>query len=112
MLFQDGHGRRLGVTHTRLVHMADPYLAAQQSTFHAYGWRGTIEIQSVLDGDVTNAGVARYQALDGRHLTGHRAGAGADGIAWLSCETTSFRIRIGIAVRTSSRQRWFRMEPG
>lgn len=74
MLYQDGHGRRLGVTHTRLVHMADPYLAAQQSTFRAYGWRGTIEIQSVLDGDVTNAGVARYQALDGRHLTGHRAG--------------------------------------
>ncbi|WP_328965004.1 glycoside hydrolase family 65 protein [Streptomyces virginiae] len=103
MLFQDGHGRRLGVTHTRLVHMADPYLAAQQSTFRASGWRGTIEIQSVLDGDVTNAGVARYRALNGRHLTGHRAGVGADGIAWLSCETTSLRTRIGIAVRTSSR---------
>ncbi|MFJ2597088.1 glycoside hydrolase family 65 protein [Streptomyces erythrochromogenes] len=103
MLFQDGHGRRLGVTHTRLVHMADPHLAAQQSTFRASGWRGTIEIQSVLDGDVTNAGVARYRALNGRHLTGHRTGAGADGIAWLSCETTAFRTRIGIAVRTSSR---------
>lgn len=95
MLFQDGHGRRLGVTHTRLVHMADPHFAAQQSTFRAFGWRGTVEIQSVLDGDVTNAGVARYRALDGHHLTSHRAGVGADGIARLSCETTSSRIRIG-----------------
>lgn len=56
MLFQDGHGRRLGVTHTRLVHMGDPYLAAQRTTFRAYGWSGTIEAQAVLDGDVTNAG--------------------------------------------------------
>ncbi|WP_327733525.1 hypothetical protein OG749_06210 [Streptomyces nojiriensis] len=103
MPFQDGHGRRLGVTHTRLVHTADPHFAAQQSTFRAAGWRGTIEIQSVLDGDVTNAGVARYRPLDGHHLTGHRAGVGADGIARLSCETTSSRIRIGIAARTSSR---------
>ncbi|MFE9634054.1 glycoside hydrolase family 65 protein [Streptomyces sp. NPDC006463] len=103
MLYQDADGRRLGVTHTRFVDMADPYLAAQQSTFRAYGWRGTVEIRSVLDGDVTNAGVERYRDLNGRHLTGHRAGVGADGIARLSCETTSSRIRIGIAVRTSSR---------
>ncbi|MFF1650432.1 glycoside hydrolase family 65 protein [Streptomyces sp. NPDC058240] len=103
LFFQDGHGRRLGVTHTRLVHMGDPYLAAQRTTFHGYGWSGAVEVESVLDGDVTNAGVERYRGLDGRHLTGHRAGAEADGVAWLSCRTRSSRIRIAVAVRTTSR---------
>ncbi|WP_406346758.1 glycoside hydrolase family 65 protein [Streptomyces sp. NBC_00648] len=103
MLFQDGHGRRLGVTHTRLVHMGDPHLAAQRTTFRAYGWSGVVEAETVLDGDVANAGVERYRDLDGRHLTGHRTGAGADGVAWLSCRTRTSRTGIGIAVRTSSR---------
>ncbi len=59
MLFHDAEGRRLGVIHTRLVHMGDPHLAAQNTLFRAYGWSGRIEIESVLDGDVTNAGVDR-----------------------------------------------------
>lgn len=62
-----------------------------------------MEVESVIDGDVTNSGVERYQGLDGRHLTDHRAGAEADGVAWLSCRTRSSRIRIAVAVRTSSR---------
>ncbi|WP_392676485.1 glycoside hydrolase family 65 protein [Streptomyces sp. LN785] len=103
LLFHDGDGRRLGVTHTRLVHMGDPYLAAQRTTFRGYGWSGAIEVESVIDGNVTNAGVERYRGLSGRHLTGHRAGVEADGVAWLSCRTISSRIRIAVAVRTSSR---------
>ncbi|MGW7456289.1 glycoside hydrolase family 65 protein [Streptomyces sp. NPDC054797] len=103
LLYQDGHGRRLGVTHTRLVHMGDPYLAAQQTAFRAYGWSGVIEAEAVLDGDVTNAGVERYRDLNGRHLAGHRSGVGADGVAWLSCRTSASHIGIGIAVRTTSR---------
>ncbi|WP_328890819.1 glycoside hydrolase family 65 protein [Streptomyces sp. NBC_00316] len=103
MEFQDGHGRRLGVTHTRIVHMADPYLAAQRSTFRAYGWTGTVEVESRLDAAVTNAGVERYQDLDGRHLTGHHCGVEPDGVAWLSCRTSSSRIGIGLAVRTVTR---------
>ncbi|MFJ9789554.1 glycoside hydrolase family 65 protein [Streptomyces globosus] len=103
MLFQDADGRRLGVTHTRLVHMGDPHLAAQRTAFRAYGWSGRIEVVSVLDGDVANTGVDRYRALAGRHLTEHRAGAGADGTDWLACTTTASRIRIGLAVRTSCR---------
>ncbi|MGW7459461.1 glycoside hydrolase family 65 protein [Streptomyces sp. NPDC054797] len=100
LLFQDGNGRRLGVTHTRIVHMADPYLAAQRTRFRAYGWSGVIEVQSGLDGSVTNAGVERYNRLDGRHLTAHRAGVLPDGTAWVSCRTAASRIRIGLAART------------
>ncbi|MFJ3921767.1 glycoside hydrolase family 65 protein [Streptomyces sp. NPDC090022] len=103
MLFHDAEGRRLGVTHIRLVHMGDPYLAAQRTVFTAYGWRGRIEVESVLDGEVTNAGVDRYHALAGGHLVAHRAGVEAEGIAWLACTTSASRVRIGLAVRTSSR---------
>ncbi|MEW2418716.1 glycoside hydrolase family 65 protein [Streptomyces sp. NPDC046866] len=103
MLFHDAEGRRLGVTHTRLVHMADPHLAAQRTEFRAYGWTGRIEVESVLDGDVANAGVDRYRALAGRHLTDIRAGVEAAGTAWLACTTSASRIRIGLAVRTWAR---------
>ncbi|MEW2582955.1 glycoside hydrolase family 65 protein [Streptomyces virginiae] len=102
-LFHDAQGRRLGVTHTRLVHMGDPHLAAQRTVFTAYGWSGSIEVRCVLDGDVTNTGVNRYRALAGRHLVEHRAGIEAEGTAWLSCMTSSSGVRIGLAVRTSAR---------
>ncbi|MFI8100754.1 glycoside hydrolase family 65 protein [Streptomyces sp. NPDC086023] len=103
LLFHDAQGRRLGVTHTRIVHMGDPHLAAQHTVFHAYGWSGRIEVVSVLDGDVTNTGVERYHALAGRHLVEHRAGVEAEGTAWLSCTTSASRVRIGLAVRTRAR---------
>ncbi|MGW5345631.1 glycoside hydrolase family 65 protein [Streptomyces sp. HUAS TT3] len=103
MLFHDAEGRRLGVTHTRLVHMGDPHLAAQRTVLRAYGWSGRIEVAAVLDGNVTNAGVARYRALDGRHLVEHRAGVEAAGTAWLSFRTSASDVRIGLAVRTSVR---------
>ncbi|MFF9981795.1 glycoside hydrolase family 65 protein [Streptomyces erythrochromogenes] len=103
LLFLDAEGRRLGVTHTRLVHMGDPYLAAQRTVLRAYGWSGRLEVASVLDGDVVNAGVDRYRALAGRHLVAHRTGVNAEGISWLSSATSASRIRIGIAVRTCVR---------
>ncbi|MCY0927991.1 glycoside hydrolase family 65 protein [Streptomyces sp. H27-H1] len=103
MLFQDGHRRRLGVAHTRLVHMGDPYLAAQRTVFHAYGWRGAIEVESRLDGNVANAGVARYRDLDGHHLTAHRAGVERDGTAWISCRTSTSGIGVALAARTLTR---------
>ncbi|UQW99817.1 glycosyl hydrolase family 65 protein [Streptomyces sp. RerS4] len=103
MEFRDENGRRLGVAHTRIVHLGDAHLAAQRTTFRAYGWSGHIEVESILDGDVINAGVERYRHLDGRHLTGHRSGVEPEGVAWLSCRTSSSLIGIGLAVRTTTR---------
>ncbi|MEU2156052.1 glycosyl hydrolase family 65 protein [Streptomyces sp. NPDC019396] len=103
MLFHDSRGRRLGVTHTRIVHMAEPHLGAQQTTLRAYGWSGKIEVEAGLDGDVVNAGVERYRELNGRHLTGHRVGTEPHGIRWLSCTTAHSGVRIGMALRTTVR---------
>ncbi|WP_267241876.1 glycoside hydrolase family 65 protein [Streptomyces sp. PR69] len=103
LLYQDGYGRRLGVTHARLVHMGDPYLAAQRTTLRAYGWQGEIEVESALDGDVVNAGVDRYRELANRHLTGLRSGVDRSGALWLSCRATDGLLQAAMALRTAVR---------
>ncbi|MFD7867167.1 glycoside hydrolase family 65 protein [Streptomyces sp. NPDC059783] len=100
LFFRDAEGRALRVTHHRIVHMGNPRLAAQRSHFRAYGWSGALEVESVLDGAVENAGVERYRDLDGRHLTAHRTGSEPGGIARLTCRTVASDIRIALAVRT------------
>ncbi|MEU8518998.1 glycoside hydrolase family 65 protein [Streptomyces sp. NBC_01216] len=103
LLYRRPDGRGLGVTHTRIVHMGSPRLAAQQTVFRAYGWSGAVEVESRVDGDVTNAGVERYRDLDGRHLTGHQPGCEGDGIARLGFRTRSSGIAFGLAVRSVTR---------
>ncbi|WP_415953123.1 glycoside hydrolase family 65 protein [Streptomyces sp. KLOTTS4A1] len=102
LYFRLGEGRSLRVSHVRLVHMADPRLAAQCTTLRVYGWTGAVEVRSVLDGAVTNAGVERYRNLEGHHLTRHRTGFAPGGVAWLSCRTAESDIRIALAVRTAT----------
>ncbi|MEU8827962.1 glycosyl hydrolase family 65 protein [Streptomyces sp. NPDC048636] len=98
--FTDRHHRVLVVEQRRLVHMGDPHLAAQRTTFTAVGWSGTVEIESALDGAVTNAGVARYRDLAGHHLTGLTTGAAAADTVWLSCRTAASDVRVAMAART------------
>ncbi|MFB6835756.1 glycoside hydrolase family 65 protein [Streptomyces sp. NPDC056361] len=100
LLFRDDHGRGLRVSHLRIVHMGDAGLAAQCTMFRAYGWSGAVDVESVLDGAVVNAGVERYRNLDGRHLTGHRTGFERGGVAWLTCRTADPGLGIALAVRT------------
>ncbi|MFG3346046.1 glycoside hydrolase family 65 protein [Streptomyces sp. NPDC048018] len=103
LYYQDAHGRGLRVVHTRIVHMGDARLAAQRTLFRAYGWSGAVEVRSVLDGAVTNAGVERYRNLEGRHLVDHRSGFEPGGVARLTCRTADPGRRICLAVRTATR---------
>ncbi|MCK7626400.1 glycoside hydrolase family 65 protein [Streptomyces sp. RS10V-4] len=103
--YEDGAGRRLTVTERRLVHMAEPDLAVQRTVFTAEGWSGEVEVAAGLDGDVRNTGVARYQELDGVHLTGWETGAGDDGVVWLSCRTRTSGTGIALAARTRAAPR-------
>lgn len=66
--FQDGEGRETRLFTRRLVSMADMHMAALEVTIVPVNWSGVIEIRAALDGRVTNSGVARYQALNNRHL--------------------------------------------
>jgi len=94
---RDADGRCTRVAQRRLVSMADPYLAALDTTVVAENWSGRLTVRSGLDGRVENAGVARYHGLGSRHLIGTQASARADGGLSLRTETATSRIRIGLA---------------
>jgi trehalose/maltose hydrolase-like predicted phosphorylase/transcriptional regulator with XRE-family HTH domain len=96
--WRDGEGRITAVRQRRVVSMADPYLAAMESTFTAENWSGPLRVRAMLDGRVANHGVARYRDLRGDHLTGHETGI-QDDIGWLTAVTRSSHITIALAGR-------------
>jgi alpha,alpha-trehalase len=97
---RDRDGRVTRATQRRFVHMADPHLAGLETTVVAENWSGPLEVRSALDGRVTNAGVERYRALDGRHLVPVEVGEAADDTIWLQVATTTSRMGIAQAART------------
>ncbi|MGW3989207.1 glycoside hydrolase family 65 protein [Streptomyces sp. NPDC004830] len=92
-------GRVLSVRQERLVHMADPHLAALRTEFTVQGDPTDLEVEAALDGGVTNSGVHRYRGLDGRHLTHVHTGSADPTTVWLRCRTRTSDIRIGMAAR-------------
>ncbi|MFI7445994.1 pyridoxamine 5'-phosphate oxidase family protein [Nonomuraea sp. NPDC049714] len=95
---RDEAGRVTRVSQRRLVSMADPLLAALETTFTAENWSGPLRVRAALHGDVANRGVARYRDLRGDHLTGHATGT-CDGLTWLTALTRSARITVALAAR-------------
>ncbi|MGP4003483.1 glycoside hydrolase family 65 protein [Streptomyces sp. 8N706] len=99
--YEDPDGRRMRVEQIRLVHMGEPHLAALRTEFTPEGWSGEIEVESALDGEVTNEGVHRYRDLNGSHLADTHTGAMEPETLWLTCRTNTSQIGIGMAARTS-----------
>jgi len=98
--FRDADGRTTGVRQRRLVSMAEPHLAALETTIVPEDWSGRLEVRSGLDGAVTNSGVARYRSLRGDHLVPRSSRSlGGEAIS-LVVETRDSHIRIGEAART------------
>ncbi|MER6573235.1 glycosyl hydrolase family 65 protein [Streptomyces sp. NPDC001093] len=95
-------GATLHVRQLRLVHLADRHVAALRTEFTIEGDGAELEVEAALDGRVTNAGVARYRDLDGRHLTQIRTGLAAHGAMWLRCHTRTSRIECVLAARLSA----------
>jgi trehalose/maltose hydrolase-like predicted phosphorylase len=93
-------GRVIGVTQRRFVSMDDAHLAGLETTVAPENWSGALEVRSALDGQVTNAGVERYRALDGRHLVPVEDGEVGDDVIWVQVETRTSRVRIAQAART------------
>ncbi|AQZ63188.1 Trehalose-6-phosphate phosphatase [[Actinomadura] parvosata subsp. kistnae] len=99
--WHDDEGRVTRVRQRRLVSMADPALAALETTFIAENWSGTLRVRNRLDGRVTNRGVARYRDLRGDHLTCHSTGTENE-LTWLTTTTRSSRITVALAARTDA----------
>jgi trehalose/maltose hydrolase-like predicted phosphorylase len=97
--FREG-GRTTSVTQRRLVSMADPQLAALETTIVPEDWSGRLKVRSGLDGKVTNSGTARYRSLRGDHLIPRATWSAGDEMVCLVVETRDSHVRIGEAART------------
>jgi alpha,alpha-trehalase len=97
---RDDGGRLTRVTQRRLVSMDDPHLAALETTILPENWSGRLQIRSLLDGNVSNSGVARYRALAGEHLTAIETAGVDDETVTLQAQTKSSHILVAQAART------------
>jgi len=98
--FRDRSGRETTLRSRRFVSMADVHHAGIEWTLTPENWSGRVEVVSAIDGRVTNAGVARYEQLVGRHLDpGGPRTFGPEVIA-LKVETRQSNLYISEAART------------
>ncbi len=100
LTYRDAVAGTLDVEQTRLVHMADPHLAALRTVVSAREWSGLVEVESGLDGEVINSNVRRYQGLKRSHLLHFRTGSAPPATVWLACRTRTSDVGIGMAART------------
>ncbi len=98
--FRDEQGRQAKLAERRLVHMAEPHLAALEMTITPENWSGRLTIRSALDGRVINAGVERYKELNSRHLRPMEVEAIDGDTAYLKVQTNQSEVRIAQSVRT------------
>ena len=99
--FRDGAGRTTGVTQRRIAAMHLPHACALETTFTAEDWSGTLELLSIIDGDVRNSGVDRYRALSNDHLVTTVAEELSPNSTLLVCETVQSRVPVAVAARTT-----------
>ncbi|MBE0599303.1 MAG: glycoside hydrolase family 65 protein [Desulfuromonadales bacterium] len=98
--FRDQQGRVVALRQRRLVHQANPHLAALETTLTAENWSGPLEVRSALDGRVVNDGVRRYRSLANRHLQPLEAVEAEGGILLLRMRTCQSRLEMVQAART------------
>ena len=98
--FRDRAGRETTLVSRRFVSMADIHHAGIEWTLRAENWSGVIEVISALDGRVSNAGVARYGELEGRHLNPVGPRTFGPEVVGLKLETRQSNLYVSQAART------------
>ncbi len=98
--WRDRAGRVTRLAERRLVHMSSPHIAAIEVSLTAENWSGDLEVRSALDGRVENAGVARYRALNGRHLEPLVSESFRADAMYLKTRTTQSRLEVALTART------------
>jgi len=98
--FADKDGRRSSLRERRIVHMAQPHLAAMHVALTPENWSGDLEFCSALDGRVVNDGVPRYSDLNNRHLEPEESNVTDQETICLTVKTNQSRLRIAQAART------------
>jgi trehalose/maltose hydrolase-like predicted phosphorylase len=80
--------------------MADPHHAGIEWTLVPENWSGHVEVVTAIDGRVQNGGVARYQQLEGRHLSPVSPRTFGPEVIALKAETRQSNLYISEATRT------------
>jgi alpha,alpha-trehalase len=97
---RDRDGCTTRITSSRIVHMADPHVAAIEVVLTAEDWSGPIEIRSALDGRVQNRGVDSYRMLASQHLAPIDSRMVREDSTLLEMETVRSHIRVAEVART------------
>ena len=97
---QDSQERITKIVERRFVHLGFQHLAGLEWTLTAENWSGPLSICSALDGDVVNAGVERYRALNGTHLNFVESSAVGDDGIYLKVTMTQSELSIAETART------------
>jgi trehalose/maltose hydrolase-like predicted phosphorylase len=98
--FRDRKGRDTALQSRRFVSMSDPHHAGIEWTLIPENWSGHVEVISALDARVSNAGVARYQELEGRHLDPVSPRTFGPEVVALKAKTRQSNLYISQAART------------
>ena len=98
--FKDRDARETTLMSRRFVSMADRHRAAIEWIITPENWSGRVEVITALDSRVTNAGVSRYQQLEGRHLDPLLPRTFGPEVIGLKAQTRQSQIHFGQAART------------
>jgi alpha,alpha-trehalase len=99
--FRDEAGRTSTVTQQRFVAMHLAHVCALEATVVAEDWSGTIEFRSLLDADVRNSLVARYEDLSSDHLATRKIREVSENSVLLEVQTTQSCIPVVMAARNT-----------
>jgi alpha,alpha-trehalase len=97
---RDRAGRETSLLTRRIVHMGDPHLAAIDYQIVPENWSGRLAVRSLLDGSVTNAGVARYRQLASKHLETVARSAHEESGVVLLVRTVQSRVEMALSACT------------
>ena len=98
--FRDHEGHETTLHSRRFVSMADAHHGGIEWTLVPENWSGRVEVVTAIDGRVSNAGVARYQQLEGRHLNPVAPRTLGPEVVALKAETRQSNLYISQAART------------
>jgi trehalose/maltose hydrolase-like predicted phosphorylase len=98
--FRDRSGRKTALQSRRFVSMAEHHHAGIEWTLVPENWSGRVEVVTAIDGRVRNGGVARYEQLEGRHLSPVSPRTFGPEVIALKAETRQSNLYISEATRT------------
>ena len=102
ILFRDKEERETMLISRRIVSMYNMHLGAIEWQIIPQNWSGKVTIHSALDGGVENNGVARYRALNSKHLKLQEKGNYEEDSIFLKVKSNQSEIVMAQAARTSA----------